>query len=181
MTKERLFAIDGAATTDVDADASAVWEAVVDIDSSPQFISPIVSVERIGGSRKGDPLVAGTKWIEVRRYKKETVVMTKTITTVSSNDSAYPRTFSVNVDYGDGYNNIANTSTIAVSPAHISKDDGTSSTQLSGTFAAISGGLCMNICMLFCGRSIRKDARKSFRSELQEIGREAERRISMPN
>eukprot|EP00978_Attheya_sp_CCMP212_P011053 scaffold26962_cov48-Attheya_sp.AAC.10 len=131
MTNERLFAIDGAATTDVDAEASAVWEAVVDIDSSPQFISPVVSVERIGGSRKGDPLVVGTKWIEVRQYKKKTVVMTKTITTVSSNDSAYPRTFSVNMNYGESYNNIANTGTITVSSAHTSKDDGTTGTQLS--------------------------------------------------
>eukprot|EP00978_Attheya_sp_CCMP212_P011051 scaffold26962_cov48-Attheya_sp.AAC.8 len=131
------FAIDGAATMVVDAEASAVWEAVVDIDSSPQFISPVVSVERIGGSRKGDPLVAGTKWIEVRQYKKETIIQTKTITTVSSNDSAYPRTFSVNVGYGDVHNNLTNTSTITVSPAHTSKDDGSTGTELSDQFEKV--------------------------------------------
>lgn len=159
---------------------SVLWQTVADIDSTPNFLSTVICVERIDGSSKDDPLVVGTKWTEVRQYKGNDVHMIKTVHNIGSDTSPYPRMFAVNVSFPT-MKKMANTSTIIVSPAEMGGDgkekEGNTSI-LAGTFVGVPGGFFFKLQMLLFGASIRRRTAASFRKELGDIAKEAIRRHS---
>ena len=115
----------------------------------------------------------------MRTYKGKPIQMIKTChatahsaVDVEESTSLYPQIFAVNVSFpGSSRTKIANTSTLIVSLGE--KED---TSELAGTFAAVPGGPLISLQMLLFGRSIRKSTAESFRRELEDIAREAERR-----
>ena len=179
--KEDRFSVTGEFTVEVPVPPSIVWQTVADIDSTPHYITTVVSVERIDGSSKDDELRVGTKWKEVRHYQGSDIAMVKTVHGVGSKGSPYPRIFAVNVSFPG--TSLTNTSTIIVSPGVASDGSGgkveeASTSLLAGTFVGLPCGLFFKLKMIIFGRSIRKSTREVFLRELDEIAVEAKRRYA---
>eukprot|EP00563_Minutocellus_polymorphus_P017590 CAMPEP_0197726810 /NCGR_PEP_ID=MMETSP1434-20131217/17212_1 /TAXON_ID=265543 /ORGANISM="Minutocellus polymorphus, Strain CCMP3303" /LENGTH=178 /DNA_ID=CAMNT_0043312837 /DNA_START=117 /DNA_END=653 /DNA_ORIENTATION=+ len=175
-----MFSIGGECHLEVPVPPSVLWQTVTDVDSTPSFLSTVMSVERIDGSSKDDPRTIGTKWKEVRKYKGNDVHMIKTVHHVGSDTSPYPRMFAVNVSFPT-MKKTANTSTLIVSPGEMSvegKAEECTSSILAGTFVGVPGGLLFKLQMLLFGASIKKSTTDSFRQELDDIAKEAIRRCS---
>ena len=178
--KQARFSVGGECHIQVPVPPSLLWQTVTDIDSTPDFLSTVIRVERIDGSSKDDPLVVGTKWKEVRQYKGNDVHMIKTVHDVGSDTSPYPRMFAVNVSFPT-MKKMANTSTIIVSPEEMGGDgkkEECSTSILAGTFVGVPGGFLFKLQMLLFGASIRKSTAESFRKELDDTAKEAIRRHS---
>mmetsp|Transcript_6965 Transcript_6965/g.15194 ORF Transcript_6965/g.15194 Transcript_6965/m.15194 type:complete len:197 (+) Transcript_6965:191-781(+) len=96
-----------ASHVEIDAPPSKVWEAIIDIDSSPMVLSTVDSMERIDGSNTNDPVKVGTKWKQTRRAESFGCEIsdrgpvpaghthTTTITCTAIDDKQYPKTFCV--------------------------------------------------------------------------------------
>ena len=171
--KQARVSVGGECHLEVPVPPSLLWQTVIDIDSTPDFLSTVKSVERIDGSSKDDPLTIGTKWKEVRQYKGNDAHMVKTVHNVGSDTSPYPRMFAVNVSFPT-MKKMANTSTIIVFP----EEEDCNASILAGTFVGVPGGFLFKLQMLLFGTSIRKHTAASFRKELDDIAKEAIRRHS---
>ena len=171
--KQARVSVGGECHFEVPVPPSLLWQTVTDIDSTPDFLSTVKSVERIDGSSKDDPLTVGTKWKEVRQYKGNDVHMVKTVHNVGSDTSPYPRMFAVNVSFPT-MKKMANTSTIIVSP----EEEDFNASILAGTFVGVPGGFIFKLQMLLFGTSIRRHTAASFRKELGDVAKEAIRRHS---
>ena len=171
--KPARISVGGECHLEVPVPPSVLWQTVTDIDSTPDFLSAVKSVERIDGSSKDDPLTTGTKWKEVRQYKGNDVHMIKTVHNIGSDTSPYPRMFALNVSFPT-MKKMANTSTIIVSP----EEEVCNTSILAGTFVGVPGGLLFKLQMLLFGATIRRHTAASFRKELDDIAKEAIRRHS---
>lgn len=147
-------------STDIQAPASVVWEVIVDVERSPEFLSGVDAVQRLDD---GAGFGVGTRWQETRTVFGRQSTETMEVTDVDP-ELAYTVT---SVSGATTY-----TSVLRVE----SKPDELA--QLTMSFAAASTGFATRVLGATLGRLMLGATRKMLERDLADIAAEAHTRAS---
>ena len=171
------------------ASATAVWQALTNVEDYPYYMSQVSSVFWPHGH--GVPMKQGYSWRETRLFYGKCHVLHKTVTKLSEpivNDEEadaeaatnYSVSISVamDVDTRPSYRQVVNTCTITVIPYReqvLAKGSnsvtrlGTPGCRLVASWGWLPAGLYNRLEVLLCGRWIRRLATESFEIELEDM------------
>jgi len=171
IRKLRQACVTASVSTDVDASMDVVWKTMADMESWPNFIKMMPSVHRLNGSR-GDWTI-GTRWRETRVIRRKVFILIRTITSMTVDEKVRSVRFTTGfAENHRGLKNAVNISSLVV----ISSGEG--KCKIVGSFAWMPENSFDRFILFLFGRSVMKNASKSFESEIQEIAAEAERRTN---
>jgi hypothetical protein len=157
--------IRASATVEVSAPAECLWEVISDLDSLPEFLTELHSIQR----KSGGDFQVGTRWREERTCHGTPSPQHKTITAITNPDG-FPRSVCINVCHLEAYRDDINTTALTV----VSVDE--NNAQLIGTFAYHVVDFCFKVTYFICRPLVVKKAKKYFLTEMEEYAAAAERR-----